>query len=131
MVEFMLYFVVLKKKCEVILCGDVNIVYKEIDIKNWKSNQKNLGCLLEECEWFMKLFDDVGYVDVFCMFDLCFEQYMWWSNCGQVYVKNVGWWIDYQIVILGVVGIVKSMLIFKDIKFSDYVLLMVDYDYQK
>ncbi len=60
---------------EVVLCGDVNIVHKEIDIKNWKSNQKNSGCLPEEREWLTKLFDEVGYVDVFRTLDQRPEQY--------------------------------------------------------
>ena len=80
-----------------ILCGDVNIVHKEIDIKNWKSNQKNSGCLPEERAWLTKLFDEVGYVDVFRTLDQRPEQYTWWSNRGQAYAKNVGWRIDYQI----------------------------------
>ena len=49
--EFMPHLAELAKEREVILCGDVNIVHKEIDIKNWKSNQKNSGCLPEEREW--------------------------------------------------------------------------------
>ena len=67
--EFMPHLAELSKEREVILCGDVNIVHKEIDIKNWKSNQKNSGCLPEEREWLTKLFDEVGYVDVFRTLD--------------------------------------------------------------
>ncbi|AYQ39910.1 exodeoxyribonuclease III [Burkholderia aenigmatica] len=128
---FMPHLAELKKKREVILCGDVNIVHKEIDIKNWKSNQKNSGCLPEEREWLTKLFDDVGYVDVFRTLDPRAEQYTWWSNRGQAYAKNVGWRIDYQIATPGVAGTAKSTSIFKDIKFSDHAPLTVDYDYKK
>ena len=129
--EFMPHLAALKKKREVILCGDVNIVHKEIDIKNWKSNQKNSGCLPEEREWLTKLFDDVGYVDVFRTLDQRPEQYTWWSNRGQAYAKNVGWRIDYQIATPGIAGTAKSTSIFKDIKFSDHAPLTVDYDYKK
>jgi len=129
--EFMPHLAELKSKREVILCGDVNIVHKEIDIKNWKSNQKNSGCLPEEREWLTKLFDDVGYVDVFRTLDQRPEQYTWWSNRGQAYAKNVGWRIDYQIATPGVAGTAKRTSIFKDIKFSDHAPLTVDYDYKK
>ena len=127
--EFMPHLAALKKTREVILCGDVNIVHKEIDIKNWKSNQKNSGCLPEERAWLSKLFDDVGYVDVFRTLDPRPEQYTWWSNRGQAYAKNVGWRIDYQIATPGVAATAKSTSIFKDIKFSDHAPLTVDYDY--
>lgn len=129
--EFMPHLAELKQTREVILCGDVNIVHKEIDIKNWKSNQKNSGCLPEERAWLTQLFDDVGYVDVFRTLDPRPEQYTWWSNRGQAYAKNVGWRIDYQIATPGVAGTAKSTSIFKDIKFSDHAPLTVDYDYKK
>nr|WP_257828920.1 exodeoxyribonuclease III [Burkholderia glumae] len=67
--EFMPHLAELKATREVIVCGDVNIVHKEIDIRNWKSNQKNSGCLPEERAWLTKLFDEVGYVDVFRTLD--------------------------------------------------------------
>ncbi|KDB09876.1 exodeoxyribonuclease III Xth [Burkholderia sp. lig30] len=127
---FMPHLAELKATREVILCGDVNIVHKEIDIKNWKGNQKNSGCLPEERAWLTKLFDDVGYVDVFRTLDPRPEQYTWWSNRGQAYAKNVGWRIDYQIATPGVAGTAKSTSIFRDIKFSDHAPLTVDYDYQ-
>jgi len=129
--EFMPHLAELKSKREVILCGDVNIVHKEIDIKNWKSNQKNSGCLPEERAWLTQLFDDVGYVDVLRTLDPRPEQYTWWSNRGQAYAKNVGWRIDYQIATPGVAGTAKRTSIFKDIKFSDHAPLTVDYDYKK
>ncbi len=128
--EFMPHLEELKSTREVVLCGDVNIVHKEIDIKNWKSNQKNSGCLPEERAWLTKLFDDVGYVDVFRTLDTRAEQYTWWSNRGQAYAKNVGWRIDYQIATPGIAGSAKATSIFKDIKFSDHAPLTVDYDYK-
>ena len=50
---------------ELVLCGDWNIAHKEIDLKNWKSNQKNSGFLPEERAWLTQVFDELGYVDVF------------------------------------------------------------------
>jgi exodeoxyribonuclease-3 len=117
-----------EKGREVVLCGDVNIVHKEIDIKNWKGNQKNSGCLPEERAWLTQLFDEVGYVDVFRTLDPRPEQYTWWSNRGQAYAKNVGWRIDYQIATPGIAATARRTSVFKDIKFSDHAPLTVDYD---
>jgi exodeoxyribonuclease-3 len=49
----------------VIICGDVNIVHQERDIKNWKANQKNSGCLPQERAWLDELFFEVGFIDGF------------------------------------------------------------------
>lgn len=80
-----------------ILCGDWNIAHQEIDLKNWRSNQKNSGFLPEERAWLSKVFDELGYVDTFRRLNQKPEQYTWWSNRGQAWAKNVGWRIDYQI----------------------------------
>lgn len=129
MEEFMLHLAELKQTREVILCGDVNIVHREIDIKNWKSNQKNSGCLPEERAWLTKLFDEVGYVDVFRQIDSRPEQYTWWSNRGQAYAKNVGWRIDYQIATPLIAATARNTSIWREIKFSDHAPLTIDYDY--
>ncbi len=127
--EFMPHLAELKQTREVILCGDVNIVHREIDIKNWKSNQKNSGCLPGERAWLTKLFDEVGYIDVFRQIDSRPEQYTWWSNRGQAYAKNVGWRIDYQIATPLIAATARSTSIWREIKFSDHAPLTVDYDY--
>ena len=89
---------------EVILCGDWNIAHREIDLKNWKSNQKNSGFLPEERAWLTRVFDDLGWVDVYRRLcpDATGEAYTWWSNRGQAYANNVGWRIDYQIATPGI-----------------------------
>ncbi len=50
---------------EVMLCGDWNIAHQKIDLKNWRSNQKNSGFLPEEREWLTRVFGELGWVDVF------------------------------------------------------------------
>ncbi len=50
---------------DVIFCGDWNVAHREIDLRNWRSNQKNSGFLPEEREWFSGVLDKLGYVDVF------------------------------------------------------------------
>jgi len=114
---------------EVILCGDVNIAHKEIDIKNWKGNLKNSGFLPEERAWLTQLLDEVGYVDVHRQLDDRPEVYTWWSNRGQAYAKNVGWRIDYHLTTPAVAKTATTATVFKDIKFSDHAPLTVDYDY--
>ncbi len=117
-----------KKQREYILCADWNIVHREIDIKNWKGNQKNSGCLPHERAWLDELFGPVGYVDAFRAVDQRAEQYTWWSNRGQAWAKNVGWRIDYQVVTPGVGDKVQKAVIYKDQRFSDHAPLIMDYD---
>jgi exodeoxyribonuclease-3 len=113
---------------EVILCGDWNIAHKEIDLRNWRANRKNSGFLPEERDWLTKVFEEIGYVDVFRRLNARPEQYTWWSNRGQAWAKNVGWRIDYQIATPGIAGAAKRESIFKRRRFSDHAPLIVDYD---
>jgi exodeoxyribonuclease-3 len=61
-----------------ILCGDWNIAHREIDLRNWKSNQKNSGFLPHERAWLDELFDEVGFVDAFRRVNQEPDQYTWW-----------------------------------------------------
>ena len=111
-----------------IICGDWNIAHKQIDLKNWKSNQKNSGFLPEEREWMTKVFDELGYVDVFRQLNQEAEQYTWWSNRGQAWAKNVGWRLDYQVASPRIAEKAIATSIFKDQRFSDHAPLIVEYD---
>jgi exodeoxyribonuclease-3 len=112
---------------EYILCGDINIAHKEIDLKNWRANQKNSGFLPEERAWLDKLFGEAGFVDAFRVVNGEADQYTWWSNRGQAYAKNVGWRIDYQIVTPGLKEAIQAARIYKDTRFSDHAPLIIDY----
>ncbi|MER0214605.1 MAG: exodeoxyribonuclease III [Nitrosomonas sp.] len=114
---------------EIILCGDWNIAHKEIDLKNWRSNQKNSGFLPEERSWLTHVFDEIGFVDVFRRLNTEPDQYTWWSNRGQAWAKNVGWRIDYQIATPAIAQTARSTSIFKDERFSDHAPLIVDYNH--
>ncbi|MBK7492760.1 MAG: exodeoxyribonuclease III [Nitrosomonas sp.] len=114
---------------EIILCGDWNIAHKEIDLKNWRSNQKNSGFLPKERSWLTHVFDEIGFVDVFRRLNTEPDQYTWWSNRGQAWAKNVGWRIDYQITTPAIAQTARSTSIFKDERFSDHAPLIVDYDH--
>ena len=115
---------------EFIICGDWNIAHKEIDLKNWKSNQKNSGFLPAEREWMTKIFGELGYVDVFRKLNQNAEQYTWWSNRGRSWEKNVGWRIDYQVATPDVASKATGEYIFKEQRFSDHAPLIIDYDYK-
>jgi exodeoxyribonuclease III len=112
---------------EVILCGDVNIAHREIDLKNWKGNRKNSGFLPEERAWLSRVFDEQGWVDVFRRIDARPDQYTWWSNRGQAWAKNVGWRIDYQIATPGVAAHARRAEIYTARRFSDHAPLTIEY----
>jgi exodeoxyribonuclease III len=113
---------------DVIICGDWNIAHREIDLKNWRANQKNPGFLPQERAWLSGVFEMLGYVDVFRRVDPRPEQYTWWSNRGQAWTKNVGWRIDYQIATPGIADKAIKASIYKARRFSDHAPLVIDYD---
>jgi exodeoxyribonuclease-3 len=127
--EFMPYLRALRRKRrQYILCGDWNIAHKQIDLRNWRGNQKNSGFLPEERAWLDELFEDVRYVDAFREVNVDPDHYTWWSNRGQAWAKNVGWRIDYQVLSPGLRGSVRSAEIYKTQRFSDHAPLTVTYD---
>ena len=114
---------------EILLCGDWNIAHKEIDLRNWRSNQKNSGFLPEERQWLTRVFDELNWVDVFRRVDPRPDQYTWWSNRGQAWAKNVGWRIDYHIATPKLAATAKRAAIYKSRRFSDHAPLTIDYGY--
>ncbi|MBM9613400.1 exodeoxyribonuclease III [Desulfobulbus rhabdoformis] len=87
----------LKSQKTVLVCGDLNVAHKEIDLANPKSNMKNPGFSAEERTWM----DEVvagGYVDTFREFNQDPGQYSWWSYRFNARAKNIGWRIDYFLV---------------------------------
>lgn len=112
---------------EFIICGDWNIAHRQIDLKNWRGNQKNSGFLPEERAWMDQLFGPMGFVDAFRHVNQEPEQYTWWSNRGQAWAKNVGWRIDYQVITPGLKDSIQAVSIYKDQRFSDHAPLVIDY----
>ena len=117
-----------RQKRHYILCGDWNIAHQQIDLKNWRGNQKNSGFLPEERAWMDALFGQVGMVDAFRAVNQQAEQYTWWSNRGQAWAKNVGWRIDYQIISPALRDMVRTAEIYKRERFSDHAPLIMEYD---
>ena len=112
---------------EVVLCGDLNIAHREIDLKNWKGNRKNSGFLPEEREWLSRVFDELGWVDVYRHLEPDTESYTWWSNRGQAWAKNVGWRLDYQIATPTLAILAQRAHVYKEERFSDHAPLIIEY----
>lgn len=95
---FLAYLTELKQQKPVILCGDLNVAHKNIDIKNWKTNQRSAGFTPEEREKFSTLLA-AGFTDTFRYFYPDAEGiYSWWSYRFNARKNNAGWRIDYFVV---------------------------------
>lgn len=113
---------------ELIICGDYNIAHTKIDLKNWRSNQKNSGFLPEERAWMDKLFGSMGFLDAFRLYNQEEGQYTWWSYRSKTArEKNVGWRIDYQVITPGLKDRVVGAQVFKEPSWSDHAPLLIEY----
>ena len=93
--DFREYLLKLREKKPVIVCGDMNVAHKEIDLKNPKTNRKNAGFTDEERDKMTELLES-GFIDTFRYFYPEQEQiYSWWSYRFKAREKNAGWRIDY------------------------------------
>lgn len=96
--DFRAYICELDAKKPIVLCGDLNVAHKEIDLKNPKTNRRNAGFTDEEREQFQNLLDS-GFTDSFRYFYPDMENiYSWWSYRFKAREKNAGWRIDYFVV---------------------------------
>ena len=113
-----------------VICGDWNIAHQNIDLKNWRSNQKNSGFLPHERAWLDVVFGDVGWADGYRTLhpDTEGEAYTWWSNRGNARANNVGWRIDYHVVTPALRGRIKKASVYKGSWFSDHAPLTLDYE---
>lgn len=93
--DFLKYLKKLDEVKPVVLCGDLNVAHKEIDLKNPSSNRRNAGFTDEEREKFQVLLDS-GFTDTFRYFYPDKEgAYTWWSYMFNARSRNAGWRIDY------------------------------------
>ena len=113
----------------------MNIAHQNIDLKNWRSNQKNSGFLPEERAWMTKLLDTSGegggLVDVYRQLQPATTDtaYTWWSNRGQAYANNVGWRLDYHLATPAMAALARTESIYKGEKFSDHAPITVEYEF--
>ena len=93
--DFLAYLKKLEEKKPVVVCGDLNVAHKEIDLKNPKTNRRNPGFTDEEREKFTTWLD-AGFTDTFRYFYPDQKEiYSWWSYRFKAREKNTGWRIDY------------------------------------
>lgn len=118
--EFRKYMKDLEKEKPVIVCGDLNVAHKEIDLKNPKTNRKNAGFTDEERNKFTELMD-AGFIDTFRYFYPEQEGiYSWWSYRFKAREKNAGWRIDYFLTSASMKDRLVSAKIHTEILGSDH-----------
>jgi exodeoxyribonuclease-3 len=123
---FRQYLTELKKEKPVILCGDLNVAHQQIDLKNWKTNQKNAGFTLEERQKFTELLA-CGFIDTYRYFYPEQEGvYSWWSYRFNARKNNAGWRIDYFVVSDELQNQLTDAKIHTDILGSDHCPVEVD-----
>lgn len=126
--DFRGYLVNLDKIKPVILCGDLNVAHKEIDLKNPATNHHNAGFTDEEREKMTKLLD-AGFVDSFrYLYPDKKDIYSWWSYMRNARATNAGWRIDYFIVSDKIKDKIKEASIHTQIYGSDHCPVSIDVD---
>ena len=121
-----------KHSDHVLIVGDLNVGHTELDIKNWKANQKRAGFLPEERAYFDRFFGDIGYRDV--ARELAGQvpgPYTWWSYRGKAFDNDAGWRIDYHMATPALAESAVEAVVDRaasyDERFSDHAPLVVDY----
>jgi len=118
--EFRKYLSQLNEGKPVVLCGDLNVAHKAIDLKNPKTNTKNAGFTIEERTKFQALLD-AGFVDSFRHLYPDLEgAYSWWSYMAKARERNVGWRIDYFVTSAAVQKNVLEAKIYPEVMGSDH-----------
>ena len=118
--DFLAYLKKMEECKPVIICGDMNVAHKEIDLKNPKTNRKNAGFTEEERNKFSLLLE-AGFIDTFRYFYPDLERaYSWWSYRFKAREKNAGWRIDYFLVSNKLNNSLKDAVIYKNIFGSDH-----------
>ena len=118
--EIRKYLLKLNETKPVIMCGDLNVAHKEIDLKNKKTNRHNAGFTDEERNKMTELLDS-GFTDTFrYLYPEKENAYSWWSYMGHAREKNVGWRIDYFIVSKSIEKQIKEAKIYSEIMGSDH-----------
>lgn len=114
------YVISLDKIKPVILCGDLNVAHKDIDLKNPKTNRRNPGFTDEERDK-MTVFLSEGFIDTFRhLYPDKLDAYSWWSYMGKARENNTGWRIDYFLVSERLKHNIKDAKIYSHIYGSDH-----------
>jgi exodeoxyribonuclease-3 len=111
-----------------VIAADWNVAHREIDLKNWRSNQRNPGFLPEERQWIEALIREQGLVDVFRALAPEQVMYTWWSHRGAAFANDVGWRLDYQLAHPDMAARARAWQVNREPRFSDHAPFTVDYD---
>ena len=126
--DFRLYLKRLDERKPVIVCGDMNVAHREIDLKNPKSNQNNAGFTPQEREAMTKLLAS-GFVDTFRLLHPDETgAYSWWSYMFNARANNAGWRIDYFLVSERIADRVRTARIDADVMGSDHCPVVLEID---
>ncbi|MEG1971895.1 MAG: exodeoxyribonuclease III, partial [Oscillospiraceae bacterium] len=126
--DFQAFVKALDDKKPTIICGDLNVAHKEIDLKNPKTNTQNAGFTMDERNK-LTSFLDKGFVDSFRFLNPnAVDCYSWWSYMFKSREKNAGWRIDYFLVSQKLKENIKDAYIYKDIMGSDHCPVGVEID---
>ena len=127
--EIRKYLLNLNKTKPVIMCGDLNVAHKEIDLKNPKTNTHNAGFTIEERNKMTELLNS-GFIDTFrYLYPDKTDCYTWWSYMRKAREKNVGWRIDYFIVSDSIKNKIKEANIYQEIMGSDHCPIGLEIDF--
>ena len=127
--EIRKYLLNLNKTKPVIMCGDLNVAHKEIDLKNPKTNTHNAGFTIEERNKITELLNS-GFIDTFrYLYPDKTDCYTWWSYMRKAREKNVGWRIDYFIVSDSIKNKIKEANIYQEIMGSDHCPIGLEIDF--
>ena len=126
--DFRKYLNMLDQVKPVVLCGDLNVAHKEIDLKNPAANRKNAGFSDEERSQFQNLLD-AGYTDTFRhLYPDAADRYSWWSYITKARERNAGWRIDYFVVSDRLADAIVEADIHDDIFGSDHCPVYLELD---
>ena len=129
--DFRAYLSALDAKKPVLVCGDLNVAHKEIDLKNPKTNRMNAGFTDQEREKFQRLLD-AGFIDTFRHFYPTQENiYSWWSYRFRAREKNAGWRIDYFLASARLADRLTDAKIHTEIFGSDHCPVEVTVDWKR
>ncbi len=124
-IDFFNFLKNLEQNKPVILCGDLNVAHKEIDLKNPKTNKRNPGFTEEERSGFDRIING-GFIDTFREFNKEPGHYTWWSYMFQARKKNIGWRIDYFCISKNLRKKLIDSIILKNVLGSDHAPVAIE-----
>ena len=122
---FLSYLKKLEKKKPVVVCGDLNVAHREIDLANPAANRNNAGFTDQERQGFDNLVA-AGFIDTFREFEKGGGHYSWWSYMNNAREKNIGWRIDYFLISPALRPRLKSASILPDVMGSDHAPVVIE-----